>query len=348
LTLKETPARSASINRAGTTDHARHDHGHMAGPNADVRYLTVALALIVAFMIFEVAIAVPAHSLALLADAGHMLADAGALGASIAAVRLAARPPRGSLTFGLKRAEILSAQGNGITLLVVSALVTFEAVRRLIAPPAVAGTALLIVAGVGVAVNLAAVWVLSRANRESLNIEGSFRHIVTDLYAFVATLAAGAIIVLTGFTRADAIASLVVVALMLKAAASLLSRTGRILLEVAPPGIDVDAMGRDLASQPHVAEVHDVHLWTITSGFPALSAHVLVEPDVDCHGVRQQLEELLAARYELTHTTLQVDHVAGKRPISPDALLEASKSVLDRDATRGGRVDQRTDRPPLD
>jgi cobalt-zinc-cadmium efflux system protein len=232
----------------------------------------------------------------------------------------------------MKRAEILSAQGNGIILLVVSALVGFEAVQRLIAPQPVGGAALMIVAAVGIGVNLAAAWLLSQANRRSLNIQGSLMHILTDLYAFIATLVAGAVIVVTGFVRADAIASLVVVALMLAAAASLLRSTGRILLEAAPSDIDVDQLGQDLAAQPHVSEVHDVHVWTITSDFPALSAHVLVEPNVDCHGVRQELERLLASRYGITHTTLQVDH-ANDRTISSQAILDASQAVIGKART---------------
>lgn len=316
--------------RPSDSPQAGHGHDHGLTAAADTRYLAIALTLILGFMIVEVITAIMANSLALFADAGHMLTDAGALLASIVAVRLAQRPARGSLTFGLKRAEILSAQANGITLLVVSALVAFEAIRRLIAPPAVEGSILLIVAGIGVGVNLAATWTLARANRRSLNIEGSFQHIVTDLYAFIATLLAGLVIVLTGFTRADAIASLVVVVLMLKAAWSLLRQTGRILLEVAPPGIDMDAMAKTLAAQTHVADIHDLHLWTITSGFPALSGHVLVEPNADCHGIRRNLEELLARDYHVTHTTLQVDHVSGPAVISPQTMIEASKNVVGR------------------
>ena len=291
--------------------HAAHQgHSHAPAADADVRYLAIALGLILAFMVFEVIMAVVAHSLALFADAGHMLTDATALGASIIAARLALRPARGAMTFGLKRAEILSAQANGITLLVVAALVAFEAIRRLIDPPTVAGPILVIVAGVGVGVNLLAVWTLAKANRQSLNVEGSFQHILTDLYAFIATLIAGGVIVATGFNRADPIASLVVVVLMLKASYGLLKSTGRILLEVAPASINVDALAQDLAEQTDVREVHDVHLWEITSGFLALSAHVLVKPNGDCHQIRRDVEKMLKVDYAISHTTLQVDHVS--------------------------------------
>jgi cobalt-zinc-cadmium efflux system protein len=287
-------------------DEPRHAHG--ISTDASSRYLAIALGLIVAFLIFEVTLAFVAHSLALLADAGHMLTDAGALAASLLAFRLARRPAAGVWTFGFKRAGVLSAQANGITLLVVSALVAFEAITRLVHPVAVRGGIVVSVAAVGVAVNLAATWVISRADRSSVNVRGSFAHIVTDLYGFIGTLAAGLVIIFTGFQRADAIASLVVVGLMLRAAWALLRETGRILLEAAPEGYEPVDIVTAITSQPGVASVHDVHVWLITSGFPALSAHVLVRPPADCHQVRRDLEQLLAGRFGLDHTTLQVDH----------------------------------------
>jgi len=206
-------------------------HGHGVTASSDSRYIAIALGLIVSFLVFEVVMAFVGHSLALLADAGHMLTDAGALGASLFAVRLARRPASGVWTFGFRRAEVLSAQANGITLLVVSALVAFEAISRLIHPLAVTGGIVVSVAAVGVAVNVAATLVLARANRDSINVKGAFAHIVTDLYAFVGTLIAGIVIIFTGFGRADSIASLIVVVLMLHAAWGLLRETGRILLD---------------------------------------------------------------------------------------------------------------------
>jgi cobalt-zinc-cadmium efflux system protein len=283
-------------------------HGHGVTASSDSRLITIALGLITAFLVFEVIMAFAGHSLALLADAGHMLTDAGALAASLLAVRLARRPAAGAWTFGFKRAEVLSAQANGITLLVVSALVAFEAISRLIHPVAVRGGIVVTIAAVGVAVNLAATWVLARANRDSINVRGALAHIVTDLYAFIGTLAAGIVIIITGFNRADAIASLIVVALMLRAAWGLLGETGRILLEAAPEGYPPGDIISTLTGQPGVASVHDVHVWLITSGFPALSAHVLVRPPADCHQVRGELEQMLCDRFGLDHTTLQVDH----------------------------------------
>ena len=304
-------------------DHpgAAGDHGHGVTADSDSRYIAIALGLIAGFLVFEVVMAFAGHSLALLADAGHMLTDAGALAASLLAVRLARRPASGVWTFGFKRAEVLSAQANGITLLVVSALVAFEAISRLIHPVAVTGGIVVTVAAVGVAVNVAATWVMARASRDSINVKGAFAHIVTDLYAFAGTLTAGIVIIITGFERADAIASLIVVALMLHAAWGLLRETGRILLEAAPEGYAPADIVTAITGQPGVASVHDVHVWLITSGFPALAAHVLVKRPADCHQVRRDLEQLLCDRFGLDHTTLQVDH-------APDELLNSSDGVL--------------------
>jgi cobalt-zinc-cadmium efflux system protein len=285
-----------------------HHHAH-AGPG-DRRRLTVTLALIVAFMAVEVVAGVLAHSLALLSDAGHMLTDAGALGLALLASVMASRPASGPYTFGLRRAEILSAQANGATLLVVSALILYGAVRRLISPPDVDGTAVLAVAIAGIAVNLAATRILAGDQRRSLNLEGAFQHVLTDLYAFAGTALAAIVIIATGFDRADPIASLAVVALMLRAAWGLLSASGRVFMEAAPAGVDPAAVGETLASAPGVVEVHDLHVWEVTSGFPALSAHVRVTRDSDCHEARQRLEQLVRERFGIEHTTLQMEHEA--------------------------------------
>ncbi len=287
-----------------------HDHGHTHGASADADRgkLTIALALILAFMAAEVVTGIVANSLALLSDAAHMLTDAAAIGFSLVAINLAQRPARGQMTFGLKRAEILSAQANGITLLVLAAIIAIEGVRRLIDPPGVDGALVLIVALVGIVVNLAATATLARANRESLNVEGSFQHILTDLYAFIGTAVAATIIILTGFDQADAIASLLVAALMLRSAIGLLRDSGRIFLEAAPKQIDPDRIGRRMAAQEGVVEVHDLHVWEVTSEFPALSAHVTVAADADCHRARLELAELIEREFDIHHTTLQVEH----------------------------------------
>ncbi|MFJ8792957.1 cation diffusion facilitator family transporter [Streptomyces sp. NPDC102462] len=292
----------------GAGGHAGHAHGVAA--DADRRWLAIALTLITVFMAAEVAVGIVARSLALISDAAHMLTDAVSIVLALVAMRLAARPARGGYTYGLKRAEILSAQANGLTLLLLGAWLAYEAVRRLIAPPQVQGGAMLVTALAGIAVNIAATWCISKANRASLNVEGAYQHILNDLFAFIGTAVAALIVVLTGFARADALATLVVVALMARAGYGLLRDSGRIFLEAAPADVDPDLLGDTLAGRPSVTEVHDLHVWQITSGQPALSAHVLVDPDGDCHAVRRDLEALLRCDYGITHTTLQVDHAA--------------------------------------
>ncbi|WP_127356876.1 cation diffusion facilitator family transporter [Actinacidiphila soli] len=289
--------------------HDHSGHSHALSPEADRRYLTAALVLIAGFMAVEVVIGVIAGSMALISDAGHMLTDAVSLVLALIAMRLAARPARGHLTYGLKRAEILSAQVNGITLLLLGAILGYESVRRLITPPEVEGGLVLGTALAGIAVNIVAVWLIGKANRSSLNVEGAFQHLLNDLWAFIGTAVAGLVVLLTGFMRADALASLVVVVLMLKAGYGLVRASCKILLEAAPASLDPERIGRELAAWPGVAEVHDLHIWTITSGYPALSAHVLVHKDLDCHNTRTLLQHHLSAEYGIQHATLQTDHV---------------------------------------
>jgi cobalt-zinc-cadmium efflux system protein len=291
------------------------DRAHLS-PSAetDRRALIVALALLVTFMAFEVGAAVYANSLALLADAGHMLVDVGAIAGSLWAIGLAARPETGSHTYGMKRAEILAAAGNAIALLVVSVLVTFEAVVRLTRPSPVDGAVLIVVAGVGVAVNLVVTLIMSRANRSSLNIEGAYRHVLTDLYGFAGTLIAGVVIVTAGFERADAIASLVVVGLMLKAAVELLRPSLRILLEATPEDIDLEEVRRHLLELPEVQSVHDLHAWTLTSSLPILTAHVVVTDEClntgEAGRVLDHLQDCLAGHFDVAHSTLQFESAA--------------------------------------
>src|SRR4051794_27485770 len=290
-------------------DHAGHVHG--GGREADRGRLRIALGLILAFMAVEVVAGILAGSLALLSDAAHMLTDAGALALSLVAARLAERPARGAMTFGLGRTEILAAQFNGVTLLVLGLLIVYEGIQRLISPPDVEGAVVLAVAVVGIGVNAAATWVLAGANRESLNVEGAFQHILTDLAAFIATAIAGAVILLTGFTQADGIAALIVAVIMLYASFGLLRDSGRVFLEAAPRGMDVQEIGRALAGAPGVVEVHDLHVWEVSSGFPALAAHVVVGRDCDCHQARLRLQDILHDRFAIDHPTLQMAHFGG-------------------------------------
>jgi cobalt-zinc-cadmium efflux system protein len=276
----------------------------------DRRLLAVALALIAGLMAAEVAAGLVAGSLALLADAGHMLTDAAALAAALVASRLASRPARGPWTFGLGRAEILAAQANGVALLLVGVWIVYGAIRRLVEPPDVHGGIVLVVALVGVAVNLAATLVLSRADSESLNVRGALLHVATDLAAFVGTAVAGALVLATGWDRFDPLAGLAVAALCIRSSWSLLRDSGRIFMEGSPVGIDPDEVAGAIAGDDDVVEVHDLHVWTVTSGFPALAAHVLVSPETDCHAARRRLQRLLDDRFQLHHVTLQVDHVA--------------------------------------
>jgi cobalt-zinc-cadmium efflux system protein len=302
---------SSAAGAAGSPGHTHHhDHG-VIGDRPDVTFLTIALVLIVGFMAVEVVASIFSGSLALLSDAGHMLTDALALAASLWAARLAARPAGGAWTFGLKRAEIFSAAGNGATLAVVAVVVAVAAVRRLVAPPGVEGSVVIVVALVGVGVNLAAAWALARTNRRSLNVEGAFRHVVTDLYGFAATALAGAVILFTGFRRADPIASLVVVGLMVRAAVHLLRESGRIFMEGAPRGVDLAEVRAHLLRANHVIDVHDLHAWTVTSTLPALSAHVVVS---DCcfsegHAPRilDELQACLAGHFDVEHSTFQLE-----------------------------------------
>ena len=293
--------------------HGDHDH-HTPSPTADERYLRLALLLILGFMLVEVAVAFAFGSLALLADAGHMLTDAAAIAGAIVAARLAARPPTGSWTFGFKRAEILSAAANGITLLVIAAVIAVEAVRRLTNPPEVQGLAMLAVAILGIVVNAAASMTMARANRSSLNIEGAFQHILTDLYAFVATALAGTLIFTLGWRRADPAASLVVVALMLRASWSLLRDAGRVLLQAAPSEVDIEAVRLHMSELRYVQGVHDLHVWTVTSGLPVLSAHVVVDDECLSEGRTAQLldrlQECLVGHFDVEHSTLQIEPVS--------------------------------------
>ncbi|CAM3712615.1 cation diffusion facilitator family transporter [Tsukamurella strandjordii] len=287
--------------------HAGHDHGVSA--DADKRWLSLALALIVAFMAIEVTIGIMASSLALITDAAHMLTDAAAIVLALFAIKIAAKPAQGGYTYGLKRAEILSAQANGITLLLLAVYFVYEGISRIIDPPNVDGKLVFFTALAGCAVNIAATMCIRRANRESLNVEGAYQHILNDLYAFIATAIAGAIIWATGWGQADAIAALVVAALMFKAGWGLVKASGRIFLEAAPEGVDPSAVGADIASVPSVEEVHDLHIWEITSGQAAMSAHILVTPGADCHAVRATVAKRLHDDYDIEHATLQVDHV---------------------------------------
>ncbi|MBI5106100.1 MAG: cation transporter [Solirubrobacterales bacterium] len=290
--------------------HHGHDHAHVhVDPaTADRGPLAIALAIILVFMVVEVVAGLVADSVALLSDAAHMLTDAGAIGLALVAARLASRPARGPFTFGLGRAEVLSAQVNGAVLLALAAVLGYEALGRLADPPDVEGGLVIVVGAAGAVANVAAAFALARASRRSLNVEGAMAHVMTDLYGSVAAIVAGVLVVTAGFELADPIAALVVVALMLRSSWYLLRASGRVLLEAAPTGIDVQAVGTRMSRHPGVVEVHDLHVWELTSDFPALAAHVMVASGADCHSIRRELEAVLRQDFDIEHTTLQVDH----------------------------------------
>jgi cobalt-zinc-cadmium efflux system protein len=286
-------------------------NGHGLHPDADQRRLGIVLALLLGFLAVEVLAGILASSLALLSDAAHMLTDTAAIALALVALRLSARPAGGGFTFGLRRAETLSAQFNGATLLVLGLLIVYEGIRRLIEPPGVEGAVVLLVAIAGIGVNLVATRILAGADRRSLNIEGAFQHVATDLAAFVGTAIAGATILVTGFREADGIAALLVAAIMLRSAYGLLRASGRVFMEASPEGVDPSQIGMAMAAEPGVIEVHDLHVWEVSAGFPALSAHVTVGRRANCHRARRELEHMIHERFGIDHTTLQVDHEGG-------------------------------------
>jgi cobalt-zinc-cadmium efflux system protein len=277
----------------------------------DERLMLVAFGLLAAFLIGELIAAVIVHSLALLADAGHMATDVFAVGAAVLAARLARRPAVGHWTFGLARAEVLSALFNGATLLVVAAIVTVEAIRRLIHPADVHGTTLIVVAAIGLAVNFVVHAVLARADRHSINVKGVVAHVLTDAYAFAATIVAGVVIAATGWKRADPVASLVVVVLLLQAARGLLVESGRVLLEAAPSEVDLELVRRHLMEATYVVDLHDLHIWTVTSGLPALSVHVVISDECFTAGrapaLLDELQACLAGHFDVEHSTFQLE-----------------------------------------
>ncbi|HWB67075.1 MAG TPA: cation diffusion facilitator family transporter [Mycobacteriales bacterium] len=279
----------------------------------DERLLLVGAGVLAGFTAGEVVGAVLAGSLALLADAGHMLTDVLALAASALVSRIARAPARGHWTFGWARTEVLSAAANGITLLVIAALVTAEAIRRLLHPPGVAGSTLIVVAVIGLAVNAVVLVIIGRTERRSLNVAGAIAHVLTDGYAFAATIIAGAIVVGAGWRRADPVASLVVVALVLRAAVRLLRESGRVLLEAAPTEVDVELVRRHLLETEHVVDIHDLHVWTVTSGLPALSVHVVIAPECFTEGraprLLDELQSCLTGHFDVQHSTFQFESV---------------------------------------
>lgn len=292
-------------------------HSHSPGQyrGADRRALLIAAVLTAGFMVAEAIGGLLTGSLALIADAGHMLSDSFSLLLALAAVSLAARPVTARRTFGYKRAEILAALVNGVLLVVVSIWVIVEAIRRLEDPVEILGRGMLLIAVAGLVVNLVAARILVRSGGESLNVRAALRHVLGDLAGSAGVIVAALIIIVTGWQPVDAIVSILISVLIAASAWSVLREAVDVLLESAPEGFDTEEIGMAMAGQSGVDEVHDLHVWQITSGFPTLSAHVLVAAGADCHGIRLELERLLRERFEIKHTTLQVDHSPDRSPL---------------------------------
>ena len=287
-----------------------HSHSHGAGShNANMRALAIVFTLTTTFMVVEVIGGLLIGSLALLADAGHMLSDAASLGLALGAFWLSGRPATPKRSFGYKRAEILAALVNGVALVAVSIWIFIEAFRRFQDPPEILGGWMMVVAVVGLIVNVTGALILSRSEGESLNLEGALRHVIADVLGSVGAIAAAVIIILTGWQYADPIISVLIALLVLASSRKLLRDSINVLLEATPRGIDANEVGQKMANAEGIEEVHDLHIWTITSGFPALAAHVLVSRDENCHARRRDLEVLLTREYGIEHTTLQVDHL---------------------------------------
>jgi cobalt-zinc-cadmium efflux system protein len=292
------------------------------------RAIGIAIVLVGGFTVVEVVAGWLAGSLALLADAAHMLSDTVGLGLAFFAAWLASRPATPQRSFGSGRAEILAALANGVALVAISIWIFVAAIGRLGDPPEVPGGWILVVGFAGLAVNALAALVLARAGTGSLNVQAALRHVLADLLGSVGVIVAGAVVLLTGWEYADPLTGMAIGVLVLASSWQILRESVGILLEEAPAGIEAEEVGRALASAEGVVEVHDLHIWTITSGFPALAAHVLVVPGGDCHGVRRELEQMLHERFGLDHTTLQVEHAS-------DRLVDLGPSYRRRSPLRG-------------
>jgi cobalt-zinc-cadmium efflux system protein len=301
-------------------------HGHEHGGRArSRRALGLVLVLTAGYTIVEVVAGVLTGSLALLADAGHMLGDVAALGLALGAAWLASRPATPERSFGFQRAEILAALVNGLALIAIAIWVFVEAIGRLDDPPEILGGWMLAVALLGLAVNLVAAGILARAAAESLNVQAALRHVFADLASSIGVAVAAIVVIATGWRQADPLAGMGIALLILASSWGILRDSVVILLEASPPGIDAREVGRRMASWEGVVEVHDLHIWTITSGFPALSAHVLVARGDDCHARRLELEQMLAREFGLEHTTLQVEHVGEQRGLQITPLRRRSR-----------------------
>lgn len=273
----------------------------------------VALGINGAMLVAEAVGGVLTGSLAVLADAGHLLSDVGSIGLALFAAALAARPAAGRMTFGYQRSEILAALVNGLLLVVVSIAIAYAAIGRLGDPPEIDGLGVLGLGLLGLLGNIAATVVLARGERADVNLEGVLRHSAADALGSLGVVIAGAFVLAGGSSVVDPIVSLAIAALILIFSWRLISEPVGVLMEAAPAGVDVDAAGAAICQEEGVRSVHDLHIWTVTSGFGALAAHVVVSAECDRDLVRRRIELLLHERFEIDHTTLQMEEEASER-----------------------------------
>jgi cobalt-zinc-cadmium efflux system protein len=267
--------------------------------------MAVALAINAALLVAAVVGALVFSSVALLADAGHVLSDLGAIALGLGAAAVAARPAAGRRTFGWARTEIIAALVNGVLLVIVAVLVIVEAAGRLSDPPDVEGAGVLAIGLAGLVGNAVATFVLAGGDRRDVNLEGVLRHSAADALGSLGVIVSAIVVLATGWAQADPVAGLLIGALILLGSWRLVREPFDVLMEAAPRGLDVREVGDAMAHVPGVREVHDLHVWTVTSGFPALAAHVVCDPHEDVDAVRRRIEALLAERFEIEHTTLQ-------------------------------------------
>jgi cobalt-zinc-cadmium efflux system protein len=290
--------------------------------------MLIALAINVGLLAAAVVGGLLTGSLALLADAGHLVSDVGAIVVGLAAARLAQRAPTPARTFGYQRGEILGALVNGVALVVIAVLIVVGAIARLSDPPEIEAAGVLAIGAIGLAGNVAATWVLASGERADINLEAVLRHSAADALSSLGVIVAGVVVLTTGWDQADALVSLLIAALIAAGSWRLLKEPIDVLMEAAPAGVDVSEVGSAMAADPDLLEIHDLHVWAVTSGFPALSAHLVVRPGADRDRVRARVETVLADRFAIRHTTLQVvEGTAG------EGLLEIEPLSRER---RGG------------
>ncbi|HEU0077390.1 MAG TPA: cation diffusion facilitator family transporter [Longimicrobiaceae bacterium] len=302
---------------AGHSHGPGHAHGHSHGGSygaENQKRLAVVLGLSAAYMVAEVVGGLLTNSLALLADAGHMLSDVAALALSMFAIWIAQRPATAKHTYGFSRTEILAALLNGATLVAVSAYIFVEAYRRIGEPPEVQGALMVGIALGGLAVNLAGLWILSAGRSESLNVRGAWLHVLTDALGSVGAIAAGGLIWAFGWNWADPAASVLIGVLVLYSSWALLKETVAVLMEGAPGHIDVDEVSEAIKRVPGVRAVHDLHVWTITSGLVAMSGHVVVDEEHFGQAMLREIREPLHDRFGIDHATIQLEQEGFEEP----------------------------------